>query len=241
MPPNPLRFLENQLFDYWDIPVVVILFFFELLLSADNAVIIAQFVRHVDPKKQNLALYTGVASSFFLRLIALLFAVYLMLIRWVLAFAGGYLVFLAVRTVFFPKEEKQPGHYDSLLKTIFWIELYDIVFAIDSILAAYGLAAIYYPYSILPHKLWVMYVGGIFSILTIRFLSLKIMRFIDRHPRLERIAFYLVGWIGVKLVAEAFVTYWNFPMLKEFLDFFFWLGSAILVLIGFITVRKRHG
>src|SRR3989338_10577189 len=70
MPPNPLRFLENQLFDYWDIPVVVILFFFELLLSADNAVIIAQFVRHVDPKKQNLALYTGVASSFFLRLIA---------------------------------------------------------------------------------------------------------------------------------------------------------------------------
>jgi YkoY family integral membrane protein len=90
-------------------------------------------------------------------------------------------------------------------KTVAVIELTDIAFAVDSILAAMALAGSK------NDKLWVVVTGGILGVILMRFAASVFVRLLERYPRFEVSAYLLVVVIGLKLLADwAFNSNWSF-------------------------------
>ncbi len=81
-------------------------------------------------------------------------------------------------------------------RTVLVIELTDIAFAVDSILAAMALAGSK------TSKLWVVVVGGILGVILMRFAAAMFIKLLDRFPRFELSAYLLVIVIGLKLVLD---------------------------------------
>ncbi len=89
--------------------------------------------------------------------------------------------------------------------TVVVIELTDIAFAVDSILAAMALVG--NPPSGTPKdavhpKLWVVIVGGLLGLILMRFAAAIFIRLLERFPRFEVSAYLLVLIIGLKLLAD---------------------------------------
>jgi YkoY family integral membrane protein len=90
-------------------------------------------------------------------------------------------------------------------RTVLVIELTDIAFAVDSILAAMALAGSR------TEKLWVVITGGILGVVLMRFAAAMFVRLLERFPRFEISAYLLVCVIGIKLLADwAFNSDWSF-------------------------------
>jgi YkoY family integral membrane protein len=80
--------------------------------------------------------------------------------------------------------------------TVAVIELTDVAFAVDSILAAMALAGSR------QEKLWVVIAGGILGVVLMRFAAALFVRLLDSFPRFEVSAYLLVIVIGLKLLAD---------------------------------------
>lgn len=90
-------------------------------------------------------------------------------------------------------------------RTVIVIELTDIAFAVDSILAAMALAGS------TREKLWVVIAGGILGVVLMRFAAAVFIKLLDRFPRFEVSAYLLVIVIGTKLVFDwGFNSDWSF-------------------------------
>jgi len=130
--------------------------------------------------------------------------------------------------------------------TVAVIELTDIAFAIDSILAAMALvgAAPAGQLGLRP-KLWVVITGGMLGLVLMRFAAVLFIKLLDRFPRFETAAYLLVTVIGLKLVIDWAL---NTPAHPHRVDFHspgnaaFWVFWILMLLccgIGFLPRRKR--
>ncbi len=191
----------------------------EGLLSADNALVLAVMVRHLPKVQQKRALRYGLLGAFAFRLIAVVFASTL-LQYWILKATGGiYLLFMAIAHLAHgeddPESERPSRFGKGFWGTVVGVEVTDIAFSIDSILAAVATAeAIPRRYGSIPLfdipgvnvtvdlKLLVIYIGGILGIVAMRFVAGYFLILLDRFQGLARGAYYLVGWIGMKLVGD---------------------------------------
>ncbi|MFO0960332.1 MAG: hypothetical protein U0800_23335 [Isosphaeraceae bacterium] len=193
----------------WSIISLVLL---EILLSADNALVLAMMVRHLPRDLQKKALLVGIWGAFVFRLLAVVFAS-MLLDFWIFQVVGGaYLLFLAIKHFLLDSEEGDPARPRKQARgfwsTVVALNLADSAFSIDSILAAVGLANKLDPEIRDSHvlyvstKLWIIYVGGILGILAMRFVAGVFLRVLERFPALADGAYLLVAWIGLNLVGE---------------------------------------
>lgn len=233
------KYVPAQTFSYLDIPLIVVLFFLELLLSSDNAAVLSFVVRDLPEAKRKSALFVGLFTSFALRAIGILLAAYLIKILWIQILGGLYLVFLGIQHITRYRIAKKNIRTEdtSFWATVFKIEITDLLFAIDSILGAFALVAIYYPTDMISEKLWVIYVGGILGVILIRFATTWITKLLDTYPNLEKIVYFLIAWMGLKLVVEGFLGYFDWGNIREIFDFIFWIGSVLIIIIGFLSTK----
>lgn len=230
--------IPTQAFSWIDVPLVILLILLEILLSADNAAAMALIAKCLKPQQRSKALFVGVATSFTFRIIGILVAAYLIQFFWVQIIGGLYLIYLAIKHIVAltrPYNDKCVTY--SFWKAVFLIEMTDILFAVDSILAAFALAGLYYPFQILPSKLWVIYLGGIIGLFTMRFAAKGFMKLLDTYPSLEKMIFLIIGWMGLKLISEGIFTFFPESNLKQLFDGIFWLGSVMIFLIGFLSTK----
>jgi YkoY family integral membrane protein len=121
--------------------------------------------------------------------------------------------------------------------TVISVELADIAFSIDSILAAVAMA------DDLPDRLgnnWklaVVYVGGILGILTMRFVAGYFILLLDRFKGLANGAYCLVAWIGVKLMSGGLADHHVIP--HEMPAWLFW-SVMILIAAGSFLASPRQ-
>jgi len=192
----------------WVLLVLVIL---EGLLAADNALILAIIVKQLPEEQRKKALFYGLAGAFVFRFLALFAISYLVNIWQVQAIGALYLLFIAIhhiarklakRNTEKDKEESKPaGFWMTVLK----VELADIAFAVDSILAAVALA-VALPDTPLPNiggldggKFLVIFIGGFAGLVIMRFAANIFVNLLETRPSLEIAAFMIVGWVGIKL------------------------------------------
>ncbi|UAL53474.1 TerC family protein [Metabacillus dongyingensis] len=193
--------------------VLLLLIAIEGLLAADNALVLAIMVKHLPEEQRKKALFYGLAGAFVFRFGSLFAISYLVDVWQVQAIGALYLLFIAanhiLRKLVFKKKEdeakpdvkKKSGFWATVLK----IELADIAFAVDSILAAVALA-VTLPNTSLPQiggldggKFLVIFAGGIIGLVIMRFAANFFVELLHKKPGLEIAAFGIVGWVGVKL------------------------------------------
>ncbi|WP_181358115.1 DUF475 domain-containing protein [Lacticaseibacillus rhamnosus] len=198
----------------------------ECMLSVDNAVVLAAQTEQLKVESERKkALMYGMGGAYLLRFIAIGLGTYLLQFWPIKAVGALYLVwmsgsyFYAVRH---PKSNTATHKHKThgLWGTILQIESLDIVFSVDSILAALAVS---------PNPVIVL-IGGCLGILAMRIVAQVITTFIDRVPELETAAYVLVGLIAIKLGL-------SLPMIHvETPD---WLFSVLVVVI-FIWAGWRH-
>jgi len=202
--------LEAILLEYaW---VLIVLIVLEGLLAADNAVVMAVMVKHLPRLEQKKALFYGLVGAFVFRFAALFMITFLVNIWQIQALGAAYLLFISIKNIYDQrkkedtgidsKERKKSGFWFTVLK----VELADIAFALDSMLAAVALAVT------LPKlgdfdigginggQFIVMLLGGIIGLVIMRFAARQFVVLLDKYPSLETAAFLIVGWVGVKLL-----------------------------------------
>ena len=185
----------TQTFAAGDLFKVLLLVGLEILLSADNAIVMAILVRHLPHDQQKKALFYGLAGAFVFRGITILLATWLIGLWWVQLLGGGYLLYLALKHF---KDHSGGEHVVKPRKAGFWltilyVELTDIAFAIDSVLVAVATE---------PHKdkIWVVYLAAMVGVFALRWAARAFLTLLKRYPVLEHMAYMLVGWAGAKLL-----------------------------------------
>jgi YkoY family integral membrane protein len=193
--------------------VLVILVALEGLLAADNALVLAIMVKHLPEEQRKKALFYGLAGAFVFRFASLFVISFLVDVWQVQAIGALYLLFMAGNHIFRKvvkgkaeeHETKEVRKQSSFWMTVLKVEVADIAFAIDSILAAVAMAVVL-PDTPLPNiggldggKFLVIFAGGIIGLVIMRFAANQFVRLLERKPGLEIAAFTIVGWVGVKL------------------------------------------
>ncbi|WP_053360386.1 TerC family protein [Bacillus sp. FJAT-27251] len=227
--------------------VLLVLVLMEGLLAADNALVLAIMVRHLPEEQRKKALFYGLAGAFVFRFASLFAISYLVDIWQVQAIGALYLLFMAINHIVRKlvkgkaeeeHEEEKPKKKSGFWVTVFKVELADIAFAVDSILAAVALAMTL-PNTPLPQiggmdggKFLVIFAGGMIGVIIMRFAAGLFVKLLERRPGLEVAAFVIVGWVGVKLA----VLTLSHPALgiisEHFAHSTAWKATFYIVLIG---------
>jgi YkoY family integral membrane protein len=222
--------------------VVLWLVFLEGLLSADNALVLAMMVRHLPKAQQKRALRYGMWGAFLFRFVAVLLAKVL-LEFWLLEVAGGgYLLYLAASHFLSRSGHDAAGADARRFGGGFWatvvsVELADIAFSIDSILAAVAMANGLPSHQVSPNeKVGIVVLGGILGIITMRFVAGYFIILLEKYRGLEPGAYALVAWIGLKLIAGGLYHARALPF--EMNEWVFWIGMVVIVIMGLIYQPK---
>lgn len=153
---------------------------------------------------------------------------YLIRIYFLQLLGGLYLVYLAT-THFLPKKEQGPKAQPSFWRACFMIELTDLLFALDSILAAVALVKTYEgnPES----KLWLIYLAAFSGMILLRYAAFYVQKALDKFPNLELCTHLIIGVIGLKLILE--------PLLYFPIGWIFWVFVLSLLVFGFFKRPVR--
>lgn len=111
----------------------------------------------------------------------------------------------------------------SFISVLAQIALFDIIFSIDSVLTAIGMA----------REIWVMVLAVILSIGVMLIFAGSISAFVDRHPTIKILALSFLILIGVLLIAEGVGTHLN----KGYVYF----AMAFSLVVEMINMRIRKG
>ena len=237
----------GQSFHSGDLMSIGTLVVLEALLSADNALVLAIMVKHLPEEARKKALLYGLGGAFVFRLVAIVFATFVLRQWWLQALGGGYLLFLPIKHFVQNRgssdSEKAKKARGGFWPTVVAVELTDIAFALDSVLA--GIAFISRPgEGVQEDKIWVVVAGAMIGIVLLRFAAAGFSKLLDRYPGLDHVAYVLVGWVGLKLLSHALhaahlqrVVPFEVPGMGEP---FFWGGLAAILVVGIgLAVAKR--
>ncbi|MBB5178738.1 YkoY family integral membrane protein [Planomicrobium koreense] len=247
--------MEAILLEYlWVLLVLVAL---EGLLAADNAVVMAVMVKHLPQEQQKKALFYGLMGAFVFRFAALFMITLLVDVWQIQALGAAYLLFIAFKHIYDQRKGKEHSLEPEATKgsgfwmTVLKVELADIAFAIDSMLAAVALAIT------LPHlgnaeigginggQFGVMIIGGLVGIIIMRFAAHKFVKLLGNYPQLETTAFVIVGWVGVKLLVltlahkDLGILPYDFAHSTEWKLIFWSILLGIVAVGAWISVKKK--
>ena len=156
-----------------------------IVLSGDNAVVIALAARNLPARQQKLAVLWGCGGAIALRIVLTVAAVALLKIPFLQFFGALLLVWIAVKLLIEDDEGGAHHHaHDSMFGAVKTILIADVVMSLDNTLAVAGVAK----------GDWSLLIAGlVLSIPLIVFGSTVIMKAIDRFP--------IIVYIGAGLIA----------------------------------------
>ena len=187
----------------------------EVILGIDNVIFISILSDKLPDSQRNKLRYWGLGLAMVMRLILLT------LISWILKLdqnlftlfdinfsgkgliliAGGlFLIYKSTVEIYHKTElanqtgEPKVSKTSSFKRLLLEVILLDLVFSIDSIITAIGMA----------QELWVMYTSVIVAVVIMIFASQPISFFIKKHPSFKILALSFLMMIGLSLIAEGF-------------------------------------
>ena len=213
----------------------------EIVLGIDNIIFLSILVDRLPKAQRGSARILGLAFAMLTR-IALLFSITWLATlrdplfravgtdvsgRDLILFAGG--LFLVVKTVMEIRDMltgkvrvRKPGVMNGLVMIIVQIGLIDIVFSLDSVFTAVGLAK----------HIEVMVAAIVISVLVMMVVSAAVSRFIDRYPTIKVLALGFLILVGVALIAES--------LEREIPQGYLYFAMAFSAAVEWINIRLRR-
>jgi len=171
-----------------------------IVLSGDNAVVIALAARSLPAKQQKLAILWGAGAAVILRIILTFFAVALLALPW-LKIVGSLLLFWIGIKLLVPEE---PGDdvqaSDSLMTAIKTILIADLVMSLDNVIAVAAAAG---------GSFMLLVLGLAISIPLVVFGAALLVKAMERFPVIITLGAALIGMVaGEMIVTDPVVIGW---------------------------------
>jgi YjbE family integral membrane protein len=161
-----------------------------IVLSGDNAVVIAMASRNVPKKQQKKAIFWGTFGAIILRLIFAVAIIYLLDVPFV-TFIGGLLVYIAIKLLIGDDEENLREGGSSLFSAVKTIMIADAVMSLDNVLAIAGAA---------EGNLVGIIIGVIISIPIVVFGSQLILKAMENYPIISYAGAGILSWTAGEMI-----------------------------------------
>jgi len=233
-----IEYLSNPLFWIGLGQIIVV----NILLSGDNAVVIALAARSLPAHQQKQAIIWGSVAAIILRVILTIVAVEMLKLSY-LKIIGGLLLFWIAVQLLVPEDDGEDGFESSnnVLIAIRTILIADLVMSLDNVI---GVAAAAKGDNIL------VILGLAISIPLIIFGSTILLKLMDRFPVIITVGAALLGWVaGEMLITDPILVAWiaaNIPWMEIHLPLvggISWaqiLGAAFVVAVGKLIAMRAE-
>jgi YjbE family integral membrane protein len=202
-----------------------------IILSGDNAVVIALAARSLPPEQQRKAILLGSGFAVVLRIVLTLVAAKLLELSFLQIVGGALLVYVGVQLLTEGEEAHAEGHGGGgLLTAVRTILIADLVMSLDNVIAVAAAA---------HGSTTLLILGLAISIPLVVFGSSLMIRVMDRFPVIVTLGAALIGWVGGETIASD-------VMLRPSVEAYPWIhyaaaatGAVFVVLLG-RALRKRQ-
>ncbi len=213
----------------------------EIVLGIDNVIFISILVSKLPEHKQPRARTLGLGLAMIMRVILLVFLTWIMGLtrplftllgneisgRDIILIAGGLFLLAKSTLEIHDKLEGKEGHASERVPSsyegvLIQIVLLDIVFSLDSVITAIGMA----------NELFIMIVAVVIAVIFMMLASGSISRFVERRPTIKVLALSFLLLIGIALIADGL----NLHIPKGYIYF----AMAFSVFVEMINLRIRR-
>jgi YjbE family integral membrane protein len=191
-----------------------------IVLSGDNAVVIALAARSLPPRQQKLAVFWGAGAAVVMRIILTVAAVELLRYPY-LKLVGALLLFWIAVKLLLPEDGEDDGveSSDNLIAAIKTILIADLVMSLDNVIAVAAAA---------KGSLLLLILGLAISIPLVVFGATILMKLMERWPIIITIGAGLLGWVAGEMIVTD-------PATKDWVDasaaYLHWAGPVTGVVI----------
>jgi YjbE family integral membrane protein len=209
--------------------------FTNIILSGDNAVVIALAARSLRPDQQGKAIFWGSAAAIVLRIVLTLVAV--QLLQWpYLKIIGALLLFyIGIQLLIEEEEEVEDGkepERKSMMSAVRTILIADLVMSLDNVIAVAAAA---------KDSVTLLVIGLGISIPLIIFGSTLLLKLMERFPIIITLGGALLGYLaGEMLVTDPAVISWYGPVSHTLANIAGALGAVFVVLVGMLIRRRSR-
>jgi len=208
-----------------------------ILLSGDNAVVIAMAARSLPQDQQKKAIFWGSAAAIVMRIVLTVVAVQLLQVPYLKLVGGVLLLWIGVQLLVDSDDEGEVHAHGTMAAAIRTILVADLVMSVDNVLAVAG-AADRAPESA---RLVLLIVGLGLSIPLIIVGSTLLMKIMERFPIIITLGAALLGFLaGEMFVSDPSTSAWFHANMAE-ADVLVGGACAVLVVaIGTWMQRRRR-
>ena len=201
-----------------------------IILSGDNAVVIALAARSLPPHQQRQAVLLGSGAAVVLRIILTVVAVKLLALPYLQIVGGLLLLWIGVQLLGDDEEgEGEHKEYGSLMAAVRTILIADLVMSLDNVIAVAAAA---------QGSTTLLVLGLAISIPLVIFGSTLMIKLMERYPIIVVLGAMLIGWVGGETIVSDVA-------LKETLAANPWLhyaaaaaGAVLVYVIGKALQRR---
>jgi YjbE family integral membrane protein len=171
-----------------------------VILSGDNAVVIALAARALPAKQQKQAVFWGAGAAVVLRIALTIFAVALLQLAWLKLVGAVLLLWIGVKLLVPEDDGNDVDASDNLIAAVKTILIADLVMSIDNVIAVAAAAGGSYVLLIL---------GLAISIPLVIFGATILIKLMERWPVIITIGAALIGWVaGEMAVTDPAIDGW---------------------------------
>ena len=204
-----------------------------IVLSGDNAVVIAMAARTLKPEQQRKAIFWGSAAAIVMRILLTIVAIQLLSMPYLKIIGAVLLVYIGVDLL--GAEDEGEGHgkeIKGMAAAIRTILIADLVMSLDNVLAVAAAAKGNVPLLVL---------GLVVSIPLIIFGATLLTKVMERFPIIITIGAALLGFLaGEMLLTDPAVTKQFGAMSEQTVAFGGVLGAVLVVALGtYLTKRQQ--
>ena len=204
-----------------------------IVLSGDNAVVIAMAARTLKPEQRGKAIFWGSAAAIVMRILLTIVAIQLLALPYLKIIGAILLVYIGVDLL--SAEDDGDGHgkeINGMAAAIRTILIADLVMSLDNVLAVAAAA---------KGNLPLLVLGLLISIPLIIFGATLLTKVMERFPIIITIGAALLGFLaGEMLLTDPAVTTQFGAMSEQTVTFGGFLGAVLVVVLGtYLTKRQQ--
>jgi YjbE family integral membrane protein len=195
-----------------------------IVLSGDNAVVIALAARSLQPRQQKQAIIWGSAAAIVMRVILTLFAVALLGLPWLKLIGSVLLLWIGVKLLIPEDEGPDIKASDNMLAAIKTILIADLVMSLDNVIAVAAAAG---------GSVTLLILGLAISIPLVIFGATLLLKLMERWPIIITIGAGLLGFVAGEMAWEdnaihGFTS--QYPAMAKYVIAI--IGAAFVILLG---------
>ena len=203
-----------------------------IILSGDNAVVIALAARSLPPHQQRKAVFWGSGAAVVLRIVLTVVAAKLLALPYLQIVGGLLLLWIGVQLLGDEDEgEGESKEYGTLMAAVRTILIADLVMSLDNVIAVAAAA---------QGSMTLLVLGLAISIPLVIFGSTLMIKLMERFPIIVVLGAGLIGWVGGETIVGDTVF-------KEALGANPWLhyaaataGAVLVIGLGKLLQARAH-